>query len=151
MARPNKYELFVKPYLDQIKNMALSMTEEQIAESLEIGYSTFCRYKRKHDELRQALKNGRRILVGDLKSKLIEKARGYCYIETKIIEEIDEDGDLIVTKKETNRRYAAPDVAAINLLLKNFDKETWRNDPAAYDLKVKELELRERQIKNNEW
>lgn len=44
-----------------------------------------------------------------------------------------------------------PDVASINLLLKNYDKENWSNDPQSLDLRRKELELREKQIENNSW
>ena len=37
------------------------------------------------------------------------------------------------------------DIAAINLLLKNLDKENWSNDPQNLELRKQELELR-RQI-----
>ena len=45
----------------------------------------------------------------------------------------------------------APDVAAINLALKNYDKGNWWNDPAAYDLKREELELKKKQIEEGQW
>jgi hypothetical protein len=44
-----------------------------------------------------------------------------------------------------------PDVAAINLALKNFDRENWANDPQALELHKRELRLKEKQIKNNDW
>jgi hypothetical protein len=44
-----------------------------------------------------------------------------------------------------------PDVAALNLLLKNYDKDHWSNDPQMLELRKKELELKEKQIESNEW
>ena len=55
------------------------------------------------------------------------------------------------TRKEVTQKYAQPDVASINLLLKNYDRENWSNDPQALELKKKELELREKQVEANTW
>ena len=63
------------------------------------------------------------------------------YEEKKII--TDSDG---YTRKEVIQKYAQPDVASINLLLKNYDKENWANDPQVIELRKKELELKEKQL-----
>lgn len=150
MARPCNYEKRIEPYLSEISEMALTMTDEQIAETLGVGYSTFKRYKRDYKTLQDALKSGRKRLVITLKSTLIEKAKGFDYLETKTIKE--KVGDkLEVTKVEEYKKHASPDVAALNLLLKNYDKDNWANDPQVLELKKKELKLKEQQIKNNEW
>ena len=60
-------------------------------------------------------------------------------------------GEARIVKTEVAHKHAHPDVAAINLALKNYDKEDWANDPQMLEIKKKELELRERQIENNEW
>lgn len=146
MARPNKYELHVEPYLDKIQQMALIMTEEQIAESLSVSYSTFRRYKTENKQLQAALKKGRKDLVLELKSALIKKAKGYEVLETKMEKEYGQ----VVKVTETVKHFQ-PDVAAINLLLKNYDKEAWANDPQMMEIRKKELELREKQIDNNNW
>ena len=146
MARPNKYQLLVEPYLDRIAQMALTMTERQIAETLGVGYATFRRYKAEHEQLQATLKKGRKDLVFELKSALIKKAMGFDYTETS---ETYEGG--ILTKKETKTKHAQPDVAAINLLLKNYDKENWANDPQSLAMRKKELELAERKLEANEW
>ena len=151
MARPDKYKLFVEPYLADISEMALTMTEEQIAKTLGISLSCWKRYKNRSEPLQAALKRGRKELVKELKSSLIQKAKGFTYNEKKVTKElIDESGELTVTKEETIVKYAAPDVAAINLLLKNYDPD-WRNDPAEYELKKKALELQEKKVEQNEW
>ncbi|WP_302153493.1 hypothetical protein [Eubacterium ventriosum] len=143
--RKSKYESHVEPYLAEIEKYAQTMTEQQIAKKLGVGYRNFCDYKRKYPQLEQAIKKGRTNLVGELKSVLIEKAKGFTYTEKKMIK--DRDG---YVRQEIFEKRALPDVAAINLLLKNYDK-SWANDPRMLELKKKELELRERQIENNEF
>lgn len=144
--RPNKYLTNVQPKLEEIKKMCLSMTEKQIAETLGVGYSSFMDYKNKYSELSEALKKGREELVQELRSTLIKKAKGFTYTERKIIKE----GGVVV-KEEIYEKASLPDVAALNLLLKNYDKENWANDPQMQELRLKELELKERQIELNEW
>ena len=144
--RPNKYETHVEPYLDDISEMALTMTEEQIAKTLHVGYTSFREYKRHYPALVDALKKGRRELVKELRSTLIRRAKGFQYKEKKIVKEYDE-----VVREECTTKYALPDVASLNLLLKNYDKENWANDPQTLEIRKKELELRERQVEANEW
>lgn len=132
--------------------MALTMSEEQIAQTLGVGYSTFKRYKRDYKPLQDAVKRGRKVLVMELKNALIQKAKGFDYTETKEVKEINPDtGKLEITKTETVKKHTTPDVAAINLLLKNYDKENWANDPQMLELRKKELELKEKSIEANEW
>lgn len=167
--RPNKYKTHVEPYLDKVKEMALVMNEEQIAKTLNVGTTAFYDYKKKYPELREALKKGRRELVYELRSTLIQRAKGYDYTETKTVtEELKvpenvraalistgvkpEDIDNVkVIKTEVMKKHLHPDIAALNLALKNYDKENWANDPQMLALREKELALRERQVENNEW
>ena len=144
--RKSKYFSHVEPYLSEITEWANDMTEAQIAKRLHVGYRNFCDYKNKYPRLAQAIKKGRSSLVHDLKSVLIKRARGFTYEETKEI--TDSNG---YTRKEITQKYAPPDVASINLLLKNYDKENWSNDPQVLELKKKELELRERQLESTVW
>lgn len=144
--RPNKYKTNVEPYLDKVKEMALTMTEKQIAETLGVGYTSFREYKKHYPALVGALKKGRADLVMELKGTLIRRAKGFQYEEKKIIKEYG-----AVVREEIATKSALPDIAALNLLLKNYDKENWANDPQTLELRKKELELRERQIEANEW
>lgn len=149
--RPDKYKTHVEPYLKDIEVMALSMTEKEIAETLEIAYSTFKVYKRTYSALNDSLKKGRRNLVIELKNNLIRASKGYHYDEKKVIKERDEFGNMIVVREEVTTKYMKPDVAATNLLLKNYDKDNWANDPQMLELRKKELELQERRLENGEW
>lgn len=167
--RPNNYYTYVQPYLPMIMEMCRTHTEQQIAEKLGVGYSTFKEYKKQFPDLGDAIKKGRQNLVAELRSSLIKKAHGYEYTETKETtervkwpEEMYEAllqagfspkqiGESRLVKTEVHHKQMAPDVAAINLALKNYDKENWANDPQSLELRKKEIELRERQIEQNEW
>jgi hypothetical protein len=144
--RPNKYETHVKPRLKEIEKFCTYMTEKQIAETLGVAYSSFCEYKNKYPELLESLKKGRESLVLELRSTLIRKAKGFNYSEKKIIKE-----NGVVVREEEYQKASLPDVAALNLLLKNYDRENWSNDPNLLDIKRKELELKKEQAKANEW
>ncbi len=144
--RKNKYDTHVKPYLNQIQEWANTMTEAQICVRLGVGKSAFSEYKRTHSELLEAIKKGRQDLVSDLRSALIRRACGYLYTERKTIVEDDK-----VVRMETVEKFMPPDVAALNLALKNYDKDNWANDPQALALRKRELDLREKQIEENIW
>lgn len=146
VGRKSKYEDYVEPHLAEISKWAGNMTEQQIAKKLGVGYRNFCDYKRKYPQLEQAIKKGRQDLVVELKSLLIKKAKGFTYEEKKVIS--DSEGYI---RKEITQKYALPDTASINLLLKNYDKENWSNDPQMIELRKKELELKEKQIESNNW
>lgn len=169
MSRIDKYYTHVEPNLDKIEEMALTMTEGQIAETLGISYSAWRKYKTQHKEVEDRLKKGRKNLIMDLRGALIKKAKGYEYTETKVVTEAvkwpedlynmlldagfssEEIGQSQLVRTEVYRKQAAPDVAALNLALKNYDKDNWSNDPQNLELKKRELELKEKQIEANNW
>ena len=164
--RKNRYETHVIPFFQQIEEwLSNGATERQIAEKLGIGYSTFNGYKANYIEFAELLKKGRRNLVSELRGALIKRAMGFDYTESKIVREhIDmpehirnfllandftqeeiEQAQLV--KTEVSNKYALPDVAALNLALKNYDKDDWANDPQLLAIRKKELELKE----NMQW
>lgn len=146
MARPEKYLTNVEPYLEEIKQMCLTMSEAQIAETLGVSISAFKRYKHQYEPLKAALKKGRQTLVMELRSALIQRAKGFEVLETK---KIYEYGALAKIEKVT--KYYPPDVAALNLALKNYDPDNWANDPQMIRIREKELELQERKLEQGEW
>ena len=168
--RKNRYETDVAPHLEQITEMARTMTEKQMADSLGIAYTTtWQNYKKEHEELKEAIKKGRQNLVSDLHSSLIKRAMGYEYTERKVTSEavkwdeeiylalleagftLDQIARSRLVKTEVMYKQMAPDIAALNLALKNNDKTNWANDPQTLALKKKELKLREKQIEQNVW
>ena len=150
--RKNAYETKIKPNLAKIAEWAQEKTEAQICLLLGITQETFYKYKREKSELSEALKKGRTQLVKNLYSTLIKKAEGFQYTEGKTIEERDpETGALVVTRKETYTRTALPDVAAIHLLLKNYDRENWSDNPQMLELKKQELEIQKQKAEDAAW
>lgn len=169
MARPNKYFTHVEPNLDKIAEMRTYMTEAQIAKTLGVSLTAWKEYKRLYPAIDAQLKKGIIDLVSDLRSALIKRAKGYEYTETKIVSEevvlpppmiealIDagftkEDikaGRLVRT--EVAKKQMAPDVAALNLSLKNYDKDNWANDPQALEIRREELELQRQKVEQNAW
>ena len=144
MGRKNKYYTHIKPHLKEIPEMLQDMTEEQVAKKLGVAYSSWNKYKLEFKELSEVIKKGNASLVGELKSVLKKRAKGFQYEERKIIKEHG-----VVVREEIHVKSALPDVASINLLLKNYDKENWANDPQMLELRKKELELREKKLE--EW
>ena len=139
MGRKSKYESHVQPRLEEIKEWYGFMSEGDIANELGVTPDTFCKYKKEHEELAQALIEGRKALVADLKLTLKKKAKGFHYTETKKVKRTVGGVETMVVEKY--EKYSPPDTGAIHLLLKNLDDE-WRNDDkATMDLKKEKLEL----------
>lgn len=168
--RKNKYETHVVPFFNTISEwLKNGATERQIAEKLGLAYSTFNDYKVKYPELTELLEKGRRNLVAELRGALIKKAMGFSYVETKEVKEHVELPDTMRTflldngfteeqlnearlvKTETANKQAMPDVAALNLALKNYDKDDWANDPQMLDIRKQELELKKQRIEDESW
>lgn len=167
--RKSKYETHVQPYLPEIEEWSKTMTEAQIIQKLGVGKTAWSEYKKIHPELTERIKKGRQNLVAALRGTLIKRAMGYRYKETKKITERvrwseDDYLNLIdagltpeqierarLVKTEESFKEMPPDVAALNLLLKNYDKDDWANDPQMIALRKQELKLREKQIENNAW
>jgi len=70
-----KYKSHVEPYMDLIKSMRIDgFKEEDIADKLDIGHSTWYKYKTLHIELVEALKISKEILISSLEQTLFQKA-----------------------------------------------------------------------------
>lgn len=148
--RKGKYETDIKPRFDEITHWLRSgASEKQIYENLGITKDTFYRYKRNYKEFYDLLKNGRQALVMQLRNTLIKKAMGFEYTEVKQYAR-EENGNK-VTYVEKTTKTALPDVAALNLCLKNYDPDNWANDPQALKMKEKELELRREMAEKDDW
>lgn len=142
----NKYETNVKPNLDKIVKWMGTLSERQIASKLGVSHQSFISYKKQYPELAEAVVKGQQDLRDELYDTLKRKAKGYSYIETKIIED-DKNGKRI----ETYEKYAQPDTGAIHLLLKNIDPDWHNDDKPTLDLKRKAQELEEKKLEMREW
>ena len=102
-------------------------------------------YAKKYPEFSEAIKKGQAEFCLDLRGELAKLATKHT-LETKkqYIRQDMETGHKTQYTEITTKEVDA-DIAAINLLLKNLDRENWSNDPAHVELRRQELELR-RQI-----
>ena len=148
--RKSAYETTIKPRFKDISDwLKHGATERQIAYNLGVAYSTLNRYKTEKSEFSELLKNGRQSLVLELRGALVKKALGYKFTEIKKYTKFE--GGKAVQYVEETEKEAAPDVAALNLCLKNYDPDNWANDPQAMRLKEKELDLRREIADKNDW
>lgn len=144
--RPSKYETNIKPNLDKIREWRkVGATVENICDALGISRSTWFEYEKKYPEFSDTIKKGTTEFCLDLRGELAKLAKPHT-LETKkqYIKQDVETGKKTQYTEITTREVDA-DIAAINLLLKNLDKENWSNDPQNLELRKQELELR-RQI-----
>lgn len=119
-----KYEEKVLPRLEEVGTWAKEgWTEKEIADELKISYSGFRNYKKQHLELVGILTENKKIADSAAKGALFQKVIGQSYI--KEIRERDENGRLVIVKKETV--VIPPDTQAAKFWLANRDPENWKN------------------------
>lgn len=149
--RKSAYETIIKPrFPDILKWLQNGATEKQIANNLGISQATWCKYKVENVEFTELVKKGRESLVTQLRGALVKRAMGFEYTEKKKYSKRDPDGQVFQYVEETTKT-ALPDVAALNLCLKNYDPEDWANDPQALKIKREELKLRREIAERDNW
>lgn len=158
--RPNKYEQNVKPRFNEILEwLQVGATEKEISENLGVNHKVFCKYKKDYPELNELVKTGRKKPVQAIKAALFKRATGFTYIEKKVIRkqivlkgEDEEDIPATLVQTEEYTKNALPDPTAAMMLLRHWDKENeWTNDPAIYELKKQELELKKKHLESEVW
>ena len=149
MGRKSRYETHVQPFLADISEWYELLTERQIAKKLGISVASWENYKNDHEELREALKNGRERCIEELKETLKKKAKGYHYEETKTC--IRKEGKKEVTTVEKHKRYAQPDTGAIHLLLKNLDPDWTEDDKTTLNMKQQKIDLEKQKAESENW
>ena len=151
VGRQSKYGTHIKPNFDKISKMLNDgASEKQCAEALGVSYPAWNKYKVKYKDFGELCGKPRTKLVEDLRSALIKKALGMKVERKKIYSKKDEDGNE-VKYTEITIDELPPDVAAINLALKNYDKENWANDPQSLQIKKEELQLKKELADFKEW
>lgn len=131
----SKYETNVKPKLFLVEMWARDgLTDEQIAEKLDISVASFYNYKNEHLEFLESLKKGKEVADYEVENALFKKALGYnAKIKKafKVKEVLYENGKRL---KETERiEYAEDEVhipadtTAQIFWLKNRKPNTWRD------------------------
>lgn len=152
MGRKSKYDTHVEPNLDKIREWRkVGGTIKGICEVLGISETSWHEYINKYPAFAEANKKGTVEFCLDLRGELAKLASKHT-LETKkqYIKQDMETGHKTQYTEITTKEVDA-DIAAINLLLKNLDKENWSNDPANLSLRQQELELRKKIAEANNW
>lgn len=114
-----KYDKWIEPDgLLRLEGWARDgLTDEQIAKNIGIATSTLYEWKKRFEELSEALKRGKEVVDILVENALLKKALGYRYLE----ETNTKEG--IVTLE----KFAHGDVTAQIFWLKNRKPNEWRD------------------------
>lgn len=148
--RRDVFSTIIEPNLDKITEWSANgATEKQMCEALGISVSAFNTHKTDKPELQMALKKGRTNLCLELRGELARIALPHIQATTKTYIK-SEDGKEI-TYTERVEKECDGEIAAIHLLLKNLDREDWKDNWDSVRFKERELELKERLADLNIW
>ncbi|KOC32541.1 Xaa-His dipeptidase [Clostridium botulinum] len=159
MARSDSFEELIESSLDKVESwVEQGLTDKEIADKLEIGYSTYRKYKTTSVALKGAIATGKDKANQEVEKSLFKKCIGFKYTEevaTKVKNEvIGEDGKTILVKEDVVikqvKKYSPPDLNAQKFWLTNREKIKWKEDPhkVANDKEV--LKLKKKEIKSKD-
>ena len=107
------------------------LTDEQIANNMNISRSTLNEWKKKHSDISDTLKKSKEIVDYEVENALLKRAKGYSYIEVtkeKCLNPLTNKYELMITKEVV--KEVAPDVGAAMAWLKNRKPDKWRDKPS---------------------
>ena len=111
--------------LEQIREWKKAgLSNIQIAQNIGISETTFYRWKTKDARIERALEDGNKLANAHIENALFKSATGFYY-EESITDYKYVDGVEIKTESRTTRRYARPNIKAIELWLKTKNPEEY--------------------------
>ena len=106
------------------------LTDEQIARNAGITAGTLYEWKKKFEQISEALKKGKEVVDYEVENALVRRALGYKYQEQTFERVWNEKLErYIKVNTKTTTKIAAPDVGAICFWLKNRRPKNWRDRP----------------------
>ena len=105
----------------------LGLTNDEMADALDIARSTFYEWLKAYPEFSDAIQSGKDSADAKVAQSLYHRAKGYKTTETdvKVI-----DGKIVLTELQKNY---PPDPASMIFWLRNRQPKLWRNKPDAPD------------------
>ena len=101
------------------------LTDEQLANNMGINVATLYTWKKKYDEINDALKRGKEVVDIEVENSLLKAAKGYFVDEEKTY--ISEVNGVVTKRKEITKKYIAPNTTAQIFWLKNRKPIEWRD------------------------
>ena len=96
-------------------------TDKEIAKSLGVGLTTFYQWQKDYPEIREVISVSKPVVDFQVENRLLKRALGYRYKETKQIRINSE-----VVREEVTEKEYAPDITAIKWWLRNRKPDKWR-------------------------
>ena len=124
MDRPGRPSLYKPEFAEQAFELCLAgATNQDLADTFEVGHSTVDNWLQKHPEFAQSVKRGRALADGRVAHGLYSRAIGYTYEATRVVLH---RGELISVPHTVHK---PPDVRAGIFWLRNRCPEQWREGP----------------------
>ena len=140
----------IRDNLEQIKKWKrLGATDEQIAKQLGISRSTWYEHLSKNSDLSDAIKTSVEYFVMDLRGELARPAFKHTLETKKQYAKKDLETGHSTQYTEITSREVDGNVAAAHLLLKNLDRDNWKESWDNYEFKKQELEIRKQLADNS--
>lgn len=148
MARPSKLKV-ITDNLARIKDWKRNgATDAQICNALDINTSTWYKYMAENTELSDTIKNATQSLVLDLRGELARQALKHTLETKKQYIKHDLETGHKTQYTEITTKEVDGNVAAAHLLLKNYDKDNWKESWDDFAFKKQELEIRKQMAEN---
>jgi len=110
-------------HLIRVKELAeAGKINAEIADELNISTSTLNKWMRENPEFMTTIKTGKKYADDEVVQSLYKRAKGYSFVEKKIIE--NPDGTI---RKEVTEKQMAPDPTSMIFWLKNRQPQDWRD------------------------
>lgn len=135
--------------LEQIKKWKkLGATDEQIYNQLGVSKTSWYKYISENSEIANALKMSVEAFVMELKGDLARQAVKHTLETKKQYVKVDQETGHKTQYTEITSKEVDGNVAAAHLLLKNLDRENWKESWDNYEFKKQELEIRKQMADN---
>lgn len=139
----------IRENLEQIKQWKkLGATDDQIAKQLGMSRSTWYEHLSKNADISDAIKTSVEHFVMDLRGELARQAFKHTLETKKQYVKVDQETGHKTQYTEITSKEVDGNIAAAHLLLKNLDKENWRENWDSYEFKKQELEIKKQLAEN---
>lgn len=102
-------------------------TINMIASKLKIKKSTLYKWMQAHEDLRDAINEGRDYFDSRVaESSLLKRVKGFTYTEKQLVKETSAEGE-VRNKIINTKKKVLPDVTAIIFWLKNRQGDRWKD------------------------
>lgn len=150
--RKSNYQSMVANNLDKVRKWKeMGATDEQIMSQLGIGKTSYYKYMKEHPEFANSIKTGVDGFVITLKGELAKLATKHTLTTTKTYIKKDLETGKTYENTEITEKEVDAQIGAIHLLLKNLDKDNWKQDWDNYENKKEELKIKKQLAESKEW